>query len=106
MPRTLGPLQLRLLDALRRHGRETNLGSVAAYAAGLTSDLGTRLLPHQGPSWAQYSATARAVAALRRRGLIQTRMAAPRAGGWCGRWRRSEGRGLSGSFETRRASSM
>jgi len=73
--RGLGPLQQRLIHALRRHGHETNLGALAAFAAGAIPDLGTRLPAHQAPTRAQYSATARAVAALQRRGLIQTRMA-------------------------------
>jgi hypothetical protein len=76
----LGPLQQRLLHALRRHGRETNLGALAAFAAGAIPDLGTRLSAHQAPSRAQYNATSRAVAALRRRGLIETRMAASTRG--------------------------
>jgi hypothetical protein len=75
-PRPLGPLQLRLLDALRHHRREASLGSLAALAAGLIPDLGDARLPaHRGVSPARYSAVARAVAALRRRGLIETRMA-------------------------------
>jgi hypothetical protein len=80
MPRTPGPLQLKLLAALRRDGRESSLGALAAFAAGLIPDLGTRLPAQQGPSRAQYSAAARAVAALRRRGLIQTRMVASTRG--------------------------
>jgi len=74
MPHTPGPLQLRLLAALRRHGRETNLTSLAAFAAGLIPDLATRPPAQTGASPAQYSAVARAVAALRRRGLVQARM--------------------------------
>ena len=81
MTRPLGPLQLRLLDALRRHGRETSLGSLAAFAARLIPDIGARLPAHVAASRPQYSAVARAVAALRRRGLIETRM----AGSTCGR---------------------
>jgi len=80
MSRALGPLQQRLLNALRRHGRETNLGALAAFAAGAIPDLVTRPPAHQGPSRAQYSAASRAVAALRRRGLVQTRMAASTRG--------------------------
>ena len=68
----MGPLQEKLLHALRRHGRETSLASLAAFAAGLVPDLSTRLSPDRVPSRAQYSATARAVAALKRRGLVAT----------------------------------
>ncbi len=80
MPRTLGPLQLRLLDALRHHGREASLGSLAAFAAGLIPDLGTRPPAQAFASWAQYTATARAVANLRRRHFIDTRMVASTRG--------------------------
>jgi hypothetical protein len=80
MPRPLGPLQLRLLGALRHHGREASLQSLAAFAAGLIPDLGTRPPAQAFATWAQYTATARAVAALRRRHFIDTRMAASTRG--------------------------
>lgn len=70
----LGPLQKRLLDALRRHGRNCSLQSLAALAAGIIPDLNA--CPPFGwmPPRAGYVATARAIAALRRRGLVTTRM--------------------------------
>jgi hypothetical protein len=80
MPRGLGTLQLKLLTALRRHGRATNLESLAALAAGLTPDLDARPPYGRSPSRATYVATARAVAALRRRGLVQTKMVGTRRG--------------------------
>jgi hypothetical protein len=73
MPRRPGPLQLTLLHALRRHGRETSLESLAAFAAGLIPNLDARPPLGRAPARAQYVATARAVAALRHRGLIETR---------------------------------
>jgi hypothetical protein len=74
MPRPLGPLQLKLLAALRRHGRATTLGNLTALAAGLILDLDTR--PPYGwvPPRAAYVAVARAVAGLHRRGLVDTTM--------------------------------
>jgi hypothetical protein len=70
MPRTTGPLQRKILAALRRHGREAPLEDLAALAANLIADLDLRPPYGRAPSAAQYKATARAVAALRRRGLV------------------------------------
>jgi hypothetical protein len=71
----LGPLQLKLLHALRRHGRETSLESLAAYAAGLIPDLATRP-PHSPlPRRSTYVSVSRTVASLRRRGLVDTKVA-------------------------------
>jgi hypothetical protein len=68
----LGPLQVKLLQALRRYGCETSLESLAAYAAGLIPALGTRPPIVPGPRRATYVAVARAIATLRRRGLVHT----------------------------------
>jgi hypothetical protein len=87
MPRGLGPLQLKLLTALRRHGREATLGSLAALAAGLSPNLNARPPYGRAPSRAQYVSVARAVAALRRRGLVHTTMAGTKRG--CLEWPRS-----------------
>jgi hypothetical protein len=90
MTRHLGPLQQQLLHALRRHGREATLVSLAALAAGLVSDLQARLPLDRAPSRAQYSSTARAISALRRRGLVTTLTAGIAKGRieWCSgdRW--------------------
>ncbi len=69
-----------LLHALRRHGRATSLGNLAALAAGLISDLDTR--PPYGwvPPRATYVSVGRAVAGLRRRGLVDTKVAGTRKG--------------------------
>lgn len=75
MSRTLGPVQLKLLHALRRHGREATLESLAAFAAGLIPNLEARSPYGRAPSRAQYVSVARAVAALRRRGLVRTETA-------------------------------
>jgi hypothetical protein len=78
--RGLGPLQRRLLHALRRHGRDTSLQSLAALASGLIPDLGTRP-PYGGRTpHSRYVSVARAVAALRRLGLVDTQMAGTRKG--------------------------
>jgi hypothetical protein len=74
MPRPLGPLQHRLLLALRRHGRKASLQILAALAAGLINDLDTRPPYRWVPRRATYVAVARAVAVLRRRGLVDTTM--------------------------------
>ena len=71
----LGPLQLKLLHALHRHGRETSLESLAALAVGLIPDLATRPPKEPLPRRATYVAVARAIATLRRRGLVHTEMA-------------------------------
>jgi hypothetical protein len=71
----LGPLQTKLLTALRRHGHEVSLGSLAAFAAGLIPDLKARPPYGRAPRRATYVAVARAVAGLRRRGLVSTTMA-------------------------------
>jgi hypothetical protein len=78
--RPLGPLQLRLLDALRRHGRATNLQTLAALASGVSLDLEAR--PPHGwvPPRAMYVSVARAVAGLRRRGLVDTKVAGTKRG--------------------------
>jgi hypothetical protein len=80
MPRGPGSLQLKLLTALHRHGREATLGSLAALAAGLTLDLDARPPYGQAPSRAKYVAVARAVATLRRRGLVHTEMTGTKRG--------------------------
>ena len=74
MSQRLGPLQIRLLHALHQHGRETSLQSLAALAAGIIPELRSRPPARVLPGLATYKAVARAVAALRRRGLINTRM--------------------------------
>jgi hypothetical protein len=71
----LGPLQLKLLHALHRHGRETSLESLAAYAAGLVPDLATRPPFVMVPRRSAYVSVARAITTLRRRGLVDTEMA-------------------------------
>jgi hypothetical protein len=70
MSRGLGKTQLKLLAALRHHGREARLESLAALSAGLIGDLGSRVPFGRAPSRSQYVATSRAVATLRRRGLV------------------------------------
>jgi hypothetical protein len=72
--RPLGPLQQKLLTALRRHGRETTLEGLAAFAAGLIPDVQTRPPYGQAPTRSQYVSTARAVATLHRRGLVHTKV--------------------------------
>jgi len=72
MSRGLGPLQLKLLAALRAHGQEASLEVLASFAASLIPDLGARLPYGRAPSRAKYVATARAVATLCRRGLVET----------------------------------
>ena len=74
MTAPLGPLQRRLLDALIRHGRDASLQSLAHYAAGIISTLDTRPPVGRVPGRSTYVATARAVAALRRRGIVTTRV--------------------------------
>jgi hypothetical protein len=69
----LGPLQLKLLAALRRHASESTLENLVAFAAGFVPDLATRPPINRKPPRAVYASTARAVAALRRRGLVQVR---------------------------------
>jgi hypothetical protein len=66
-----GSLQRLLLEALRRHGREASLQTLAMFAGAIIPDLGTRPPGGRAPSRARYVAVARAVAALRRRGLVQ-----------------------------------
>ena len=75
MPMSLGPLQLKLLHALRRHGREASLVSLADIAAGLIPDRATRPPQEPLPRRATYVSVARAVATLRRRGLVHAEMA-------------------------------
>ncbi len=70
----LGALQRRLLHAVRRHGSEASLESLAALAAGLIQDLGARPPQGRAPTRSQYVAVARAVASLRRRGLVEARI--------------------------------
>jgi hypothetical protein len=77
--RPLGPLQTRLLAALRRHGRETTLERLAALSAGLIPNLDARPPYGQAPTRSQYVSAARAVATLRRRGLIRTHSPGSRA---------------------------
>lgn len=84
MPRPLGPLQNKLLAALRRHGRDTTLEGLAALSAGLIPDLDARPPYGRAPTRSEYVSTARAVAALRRRGLIHTEVAATSADAWNG----------------------
>jgi len=74
MTAPLGPLQRRLLAALIRHGRECSLQSLAALASGIISDLSTRPPVGRVPPRATYVAVARAVAGLRRRGLVTARI--------------------------------
>jgi hypothetical protein len=80
MSRPPGPLQLKLLGAMRRHGRATSLGNLAALVLGLILDLEAR--PPYGwvPPRATYVSVARAVAGLRRRGLVDTEVAGTRKG--------------------------
>jgi hypothetical protein len=75
MARPLGPLQQKLLAALRRHGRETTLGSLAALSAGFIPDLVDRPPCGRVPTRSEYVSVARSVAALRRRGLVHTEVA-------------------------------
>lgn len=79
MPRSLGPLQLKLLYALRRHGREASLERLVAFAAGLVPNLDARP-PYGSPRRSTYVSVARAVATLRRRGLVETKAAGTRKG--------------------------
>src|SRR4051812_13517970 len=71
----LGPIQHKLLAALRRHGRDTTLESLAALSAGLIPDLNARPPYGRLPTRSQYASAARAVATLHRRGLIHTEVA-------------------------------
>jgi hypothetical protein len=75
LSRPLGPLQRRLLDALRRHAGQASLAALTAFVAGLIPDLNARPPEGRIPRRAVYVATARAVAALRRRGLVDTEIA-------------------------------
>jgi hypothetical protein len=80
MSRPPGPLQRKLLGAMRRHGRATSLASLAALAAGLVPDLDTRPPYCWVPPRATYVSVARAVAGLRRRGLVDTEVAGTKKG--------------------------
>jgi hypothetical protein len=73
MRHRISRLQQLLLDALRRHGRVASLESLAALAAGLIPNLDTRPPYGRAPARARYVAVARAVATLRRRGLVDAR---------------------------------
>ncbi len=90
MPRALGHIQLKILTALRRHGREARLDSLAAFVAGLIDDLGARLPYGRSPSRSQYVSAVRAVAALERRGLVETAVVGTAKGRM--EWRIEDGR--------------
>jgi hypothetical protein len=92
----LGPLQRLLLAALRRHGRNSSLRALTALAAGFATTLDSPL-PDRVPSRARYVSVARAVAALKRRGFVETELVGvahgkiewlpPRAGRLRSKWR-------------------
>ncbi len=71
--RGLGPLQSRLLTALRERGAYfVSLEQLAYFAAGI-ADLDDRLYWRKGPkpTGSTYKSVARAVSTLRRRGLLE-----------------------------------
>jgi hypothetical protein len=70
--RGLGPLQSRLLTALQEHATFVTLERLVYFAAGI-AELDDRLYWRKGPkpTASVYSSTARAVASLRGRGLLE-----------------------------------
>jgi hypothetical protein len=74
MSRGLGKLQRKLLEGLCEYQREAGLGQLSYYAAGLTCSLEEDMPFRERYSDATYKATARAVAGLRGRGLVTTRI--------------------------------
>lgn len=74
MSRGLGKLQRTLLEALTDYGREAGLSQLCFYVAGRTESLADDMPWRERYSAAQYKATARAVAGLRRRNLVVTRI--------------------------------
>jgi len=69
----LGPLQTRLLDALRARAGYMSLPHLAAFAAGLAALDGPYLGTPRPPA-SLYASTARGVKTLRRRGLVESRL--------------------------------
>lgn len=99
MSRPLGPLQQKLLAALRRHGRDTTLESLAALSAGLIPDLNARPPFGRDPSRPKYVSVARAVSTLHRRGLVDVEVAGVARG--CLEWPKNANAGARPAWRFR-----